>query len=81
MHIMMTVNAAWNIWNFRRPLVEALSSDGHQITVLAPPDEAVNELERLGCRVEPLEMSVKGLIPLEPPRQPARLPRTTGDRR
>ena len=29
MHILMTVNAAWNIWNFRRPLVDALSGDGH----------------------------------------------------
>ena len=65
MHILMTVNAAWNIWNFRRPLVEALMGDGHRITVLAPPDDAVLELERLGCRVPPLEMSVKGLNPLE----------------
>ena len=65
MHILMTVNAAWNIWNFRRPLVEALMGDGHRITVLAPPDDAVLELERLGCRVHPLEMSVKGLNPLE----------------
>lgn len=65
MHILMTVNAAWNIWNFRRPLVEALSGDGHRITVLAPPDDAVPDLERLGCRVRPLEMSVKGLNPLE----------------
>ncbi|WP_244148453.1 glycosyltransferase family 4 protein [Sulfitobacter litoralis] len=61
----MTVNAAWNIWNFRRPLVEALSSDGHQITVLAPPDDTVVELERIGCRFRPLEMSVKGLNPVE----------------
>ncbi|MCE6949676.1 glycosyltransferase family 4 protein [Cereibacter sphaeroides] len=65
MYIMMTVNAAWNVLNFRRPLVEALASDGHRITVLAPPDEAVPELERLGCHVRPLEMSVKGLNPLE----------------
>lgn len=65
MHILMTVNAAWNIWNFRRPLVEALTGDGHRITVLAPPDDAVPELGRLGCRVRPLEMSVKGLNPLE----------------
>ena len=64
MHILMTVNAAWNIWNFRRPLVEALVGDGHRITVLAPPDDAVPELERLGCKVRPLEMSVKGLNPL-----------------
>lgn len=65
MHILMTVNAAWNIWNFRRPLVEALSGDGHRITVLAPPDDAVPDLVRLGCRVRPLEMSVKGLNPIE----------------
>ena len=64
MHILMTVNAAWNIWNFRRPLVEALVGDGHRVTVLAPPDDAVPELERLGCIVRPLAMSVKGLNPL-----------------
>ncbi|MEY3307339.1 MAG: lipopolysaccharide core biosynthesis mannosyltransferase LpcC [Pseudomonadota bacterium] len=65
MHILMTVNAAWNILNFRRPLVEALAGAGHRITVLAPPDDAVPELERMGCRVRPLKMSVKGLNPLE----------------
>lgn len=65
MRILMTVNAAWNIWNFRRPLVEALMGDGHQITVLAPRDDAVPDLVRLGCRVRPLEMSVKGLNPIE----------------
>lgn len=73
LHILMTVNAAWNIWNFRRPLVEALQADGHRITVLAPPDDTVTELERLGCRVQPLEMSVKGLNPLEDLRLQRRL--------
>lgn len=63
MHILMTVNAAWNIWNFRRPLVEALQADGHRITVLAPPDGSVDDLERIGCRFLPLKMSVKGLNP------------------
>ncbi len=38
MHILMTVNAAWNIWNFRRPLVRDLLAEGHRVTVLAPPD-------------------------------------------
>ncbi|RBI83317.1 glycosyltransferase family 1 protein [Rhodosalinus halophilus] len=63
MHILFTVNAAWNIVNFRRPLVEALRSDGHRITVLAPPDDSVRELEALGCTFEPLEMDVQGLSP------------------
>lgn len=59
----MTVNAAWNIWNFRRPLVTALAAEGHRITVLAPPDESVPALQGLGCRVLPLAMGVKGLNP------------------
>ena len=65
MHILMTANSTWNIWNFRRPLVEALAGNGHRVTVLAPPDDAAFELEHLGCRIRPLEMSVKGLNPLE----------------
>lgn len=65
MHILMTVNSAWNIWNFRRPLVTSLLGDGHRITVLAPPDDSIGNLEQLGCRFLPLPMSVKGLNPLE----------------
>ena len=65
MHILITVNAAWNIWNFRRPLVESLLADGHEITVLSPPDDSVGELERIRCRFRPLEMNVKGLNPVE----------------
>jgi glycosyltransferase involved in cell wall biosynthesis len=64
MHILMTVNSAWNIWHFRRPVVQALLADGHRITVLAPADDSVGDLERLGCKFLPLEMSVKGLNPL-----------------
>lgn len=65
MHIVMTVNAAWNIWNFRRPVVEALIADGHRITVLAPADNSVADLEGIGCKFLPLEMNVKGLNPLQ----------------
>lgn len=64
MHIMMTVNSAWNIWNFRRPVVAALLADGHRITVLAPPDDSVARLEAMGCGFVPLKMDVKGLAPL-----------------
>lgn len=63
MHVLMTVNAAWNVWNFRRPLVRALLDDGHRVTVLAPPDDSAALLEEAGCRLLPLAMSVKGLNP------------------
>ncbi len=65
MHVLMTVNAAWNIWNFRRPLVRQLLANGHSVTVLAPSDNSVSELESLGCRFVNLEMDAKGLNPIE----------------
>lgn len=61
----MTANAAWNVWNFRRPVVEALLSDGHDISVLACPDETGRRLTEMGCRFVPLVMSPKGINPLE----------------
>ena len=65
MHILITVNAAWNVLNFRRPIVEAMIADGHSVTVLAPRDDSVAALESLGCKVLPFEMSVTGLNPLQ----------------
>ena len=41
MHILITVNAAWNVLNFRRPIVAAMIADGHRVTVLAPRDDSV----------------------------------------
>ncbi|MRU15669.1 glycosyltransferase family 4 protein [Roseovarius sp. A21] len=63
--ILITVNAAWNIWNFRRPLVESLLADGHRVTILAPKDDTVPKLQALGCSVRHLEMNAKGLNPLQ----------------
>lgn len=65
MHILITVNSAWNVWNFRRAVTQALLKDGHTITVLAPPDDSVGQLRTLGCRFLPLEMNPKQLNPIE----------------
>jgi glycosyltransferase involved in cell wall biosynthesis len=64
LHILVTVNAAWNIWNFRRPVISALIDAGHRVTVLAPPDKTVPHLEQLGCNHVSLAMDEKGLNPL-----------------
>lgn len=63
MHILITVNAAWNLVNFRRGLIAALLRDGHQVTVLAPPDDALGRLYELGCATVALEMDKKGMSP------------------
>lgn len=64
MRVLLSVNAAWNILNFRRPLVDFLLSEGHEVIVLAPPDGAEAQLMRMGCRFIPLQMDAKGLSPL-----------------
>lgn len=63
LHIVTTVNAAWNMWNFRRQLLAALLSDGHRVTVLAPADETVPQLVAMGCEFRALDMDIKSLNP------------------
>ena len=65
MHIVLTVNKAWNIWNFRQPLVEALLADGHRVTVLAPHDETVANLTALGAEFVDLPMNARSLGPAQ----------------
>src|SRR5690349_13933629 len=63
LHIVLTVNAAWNVWNFRQPVIAALIADGHRVTVLAPRDDSVPRIEQLGCRFVALPMNPQGMNP------------------
>ena len=47
------------------PIVKLLISQGHKVTVLAPPDSSVSNLKKYGCDFVPLEMNAKGLNPME----------------
>ena len=64
MHVLITVNAAWNVWHFRRPVVAALLAEGCRVTVVAPPDAASQKLADMGCDLLPLAMDAKGLNPV-----------------
>lgn len=64
MHPLLTVNATWNVLNFRRPVLEALVAPGGAVTVLAPGDHTVPEVEAIGARHVSLPMDVRGLNPL-----------------
>ncbi|WP_420024773.1 glycosyltransferase family 4 protein (plasmid) [Cereibacter azotoformans] len=64
MHVLITVNAAWNVMNFRRPVLEGLIARRHRVTVLAPHDDKVADLQSLGAWYVPLTMDCRGLNPL-----------------
>lgn len=63
-HVLMTVNAAWNIRNFRLPVLQALLGRGDAVTLLTPPDDSVARLVATGAVHVPLTMDTTGLNPL-----------------
>lgn len=64
MKIVIALNAAWNIVNFRAGLVRRLIEAGHEVVAVAPPDEYVDRLKALGVRYVPLQMDNQGTNPI-----------------
>ena len=62
--ILISLNTAWNLLNFRAGLIHGLISSGFEVIALAPQDKYVAELELLGCRFVHLEMDNQGTNPL-----------------
>ena len=61
--ILIVLNTAWNLLNFRSGLIRALLDAGYEVIAAAPPDEYVSRLEALGCRFVPFPMDNKGTHP------------------
>lgn len=64
MKIVLVVNSAWNIYNFRKKLISDLQQKGNEIHLIAPPDEYSERLKSLGFQFHPIKMSNKGTNPL-----------------
>ena len=54
--ILISVNTAWNLVNFRAGLINSLISSGFEVIAVAPQDKHVVELELLGCRYVNIEI-------------------------
>lgn len=66
LNIGIVLNTAWNIYNFRLGLIQALISAGHNVIAFAPSDDFIGAIEATGCVFVPLEkLSRKGVNPLE----------------
>lgn len=61
--ILISINATWNIVNFRSGLIAALRQSGYRVLALAPPDACIGRLEALGVEYAPIEMDRKGVSP------------------
>ncbi len=62
MHILLTGNTAYKLYNFRSGLIRTLISDGNRLTALVPAGQWVSELEEMGCEIVPLHISRKGML-------------------
>jgi len=61
--VMISVNTAWNLLNFRAGLIQSFVSAGYDVVAVAPPDEYSPSLAALGCRFVPLPMDNEGTHP------------------
>jgi glycosyltransferase involved in cell wall biosynthesis len=62
--LLLSVNSAWNIANFRGGLIRALQVEGYEVLAAAPEDEHVDRVRALGCRFVALPMDNGGTHPL-----------------
>jgi glycosyltransferase involved in cell wall biosynthesis len=61
--VMIALNTAWNLVNFRAGLIRELVSRGYEVIAVAPSDDYAVHLPSLGCRYVPLFMDNKGTSP------------------
>lgn len=61
----ITINRSWNIYNFRKGIIQSLIAQGHHVVAIAPEDGYGEKLEALGCQFYPLKMDNKGSNPLK----------------
>ncbi|HEX8400915.1 MAG TPA: glycosyltransferase family 4 protein [Allosphingosinicella sp.] len=61
--ILISINASWNIVNFRRGLIAGLQQQGFRVVALAPPDDHSARLRELGVDYHPIEIDKQGVSP------------------
>ncbi|MEQ9301533.1 MAG: glycosyltransferase family 4 protein [Cyclobacteriaceae bacterium] len=64
MLIAIVINTSWNIYNFRRGLIDGLKSDGHELLLIAPYDEYSDEISEWAQYI-PIEIDNTGSNPFK----------------
>ena len=61
--VLLSVNTAWNAWNFRAGLLDAIMRQGYRAVVAAPADSCAQRLVAAGCEFIDLPMDSNGTNP------------------
>ena len=62
--IVISINASWNIVNFRKGLIAELQKAGYHVVAVAPDDHFSRQLAELRVDFVPIKMDKKGISPL-----------------
>ena len=65
MKIAVVLNTSWNIYNFRKGLINSLMDKGNQVITIAPKDKYTYKLMDIGCRHIPVKMDSRGASPIK----------------
>lgn len=61
--ILVVLNSAWNIYNFRLPLMRFLREQGYDVIAIAPKDGYEEYIKKEGFEFHEIELSPKGVNP------------------
>jgi len=63
--IAIIINTTWNIYNFRKGLIQALQKEGYKVIAISPKDEYAKKLEEIGCKHFHIDIDNKGTNPIK----------------
>jgi UDP-N-acetylglucosamine:LPS N-acetylglucosamine transferase len=62
--VVIAYNTCWYVYNFRLPLIRALTARGWRVTILAPRDEYTDRVVPTGAAHRHIQLEAKGMNPL-----------------
>jgi len=63
--LVVASNSCWNLVNFRAAILRQLVLEGFRVIAIAPLDESVVELARIGVEADSIAMNPRGLSPVD----------------
>ena len=60
MKVVLFANSCWNLYNFRKDIIIDLLNKNYQVIIVAPKDDSLIELTKLGCHYSNINLSQYG---------------------